>query len=223
MEPHQYKFISLLIILLLYIIYRFFYQLKQEKDDKKSSFVQNYLKLKNAIKNSETRVNYAEFNETEFWEIIEKINKRSEESYSNSLGLFKDFIVKYTASELIELDNLIQRLIKDNINQDLRAASTIIFKSDDINLTFLLMSIFMSKGQVFFNQACLNPNLIIGKQISGINKGMLWTVISDLYFKKTNKLLPLIKGEYLIDNIPDEECDYKDLPVRYSELWNAFL
>ena len=151
---------------------------------------------------------------------MEEIQSRSKSNFKNSMGVFNDLIKKYSAEDLIRLDNLLSRLFKDNINQDICAASRIIFKSSDLGATLLLMNLLMTRGEVFFNQACYNPNLIIGKEFTDIDGRVFQDIISQVYAAKTLKLIPeVIYPDHYVLEIPGQECTDKELPSRYEELW----
>ncbi|MEM9023469.1 MAG: DUF4240 domain-containing protein [Bacteroidota bacterium] len=178
--------------------------------------------LAHLIENRETRTLDYEFDEAEFWTLIERIGKRSKQSYKNSVGLFKDFIGKYDAAELIGLDNLLVRLYKEYVTQDVCAAAAIILSSTEPSTTLLLMNVLISRGEVFFKQACHNPNLIIGKAITDIENITYADMIAEVYFLKADKFIPLVAEAELAFEIPGEPWAEKDLPSRYRELWMAF-
>jgi len=179
-------------------------------------------KLKDLIENRETRTSTAEFNENEFWELIDRIRDRSGDNYANHLGLFKDFLDKYTPEQLIELDTLANRLFTEYINTDLRGAATIIFKNSELSFTYLLMGIFLSRGEVFFKQACGNPDLIIGKQIDQIDGRIITDIIADIYLIKSGKLMPYMPESDEEIKIEGEPWTERDLPSRFSKLWEAY-
>jgi hypothetical protein len=79
----------------------------------------------------------------------------------------------------------------------------------------------MSKGRVFYKNACINPNLIIGKELNEINNVNLFDTISEIYRRKTDFLIPLpIQDEEF--EIKGEKWSERELPSKYSELWNSF-
>lgn len=177
--------------------------------------------LKYQIENREIRTDFEEFDEDEFWNLIDKSSENCRGSYKNQLGLLMDYFRKYESNEIIRLDNLVNRLYRDFINQDLLAASYIIFKTSDISATYLLMSVFMSKGRVFYKNACINPNLIIGKELNEINNITLPDTIAEIYKRKTDFLIPLpIQDEEF--EIKGDKWSERELPSKYSELWNSF-
>lgn len=177
-------------------------------------------RAKKLIEEREERVDLTEIDESEFWEIMDQVHRRSKTSFKNSMGVFKDLIKKYTPEELVRLDNLLLRLFKENVNYDINAASCIIFKTSDWGATLLLMNLLMTRGEVFFKQACLNPNLIIGKEFTDIEGRVFQDVISDVYSAKTIKLIPeIILDDHEELDIPGEKWSDKELPSRYQELW----
>lgn len=195
---------------------------ENRESDEKMEFNRK-LQMKTLIEEREERSDFREFDESEFWKIMDEIQSRSKTSFKNSMGVFNDVIKKYSPEELIQLDNLLFRLFKENVNQDIYACSRIIFKSSDLGVTLLLMNLLMTRGKVFFKQACLNPNLIIGKEFIDIEGIVFQDVISEVYTSKTLKLIPeIISSEESFINIPGNVCSDKDLPSRYQELWFHF-
>ncbi len=178
--------------------------------------------LKELIEQREERSVTEEYDEKEFWSLIDKIRYRSKESYKNHLGLLKDYLSKFSSNDLIKLDNLVNRLCRNAVNQDLYAASTIIFKTSELSAVFLLMSIFMTRGEVFFKQASLKPDFIIGKNITDVEDQIISDVIAEVYFTKTNKLIPLPAPEDDELELPGEKWAEKDLPSRFQKLWMEF-
>lgn len=194
------------------------------RENKKSDEMMNYqrkLQAKKLYEEREERTDLSEMAEEEFWEIMDAVHKRSKKSFKNSIGVFNDLIKKYSPEELIQLDNLLIRLFKENVNQDIYAASRIIFHVDDLGATLVLMNLLMTRGEVFFKQACQNPNLIIGKEFTDIEGRVFQNVVADRYFSETLKLIPEIvldENEEPLE-IPGEKWTEKDLPTRYQELW----
>lgn len=180
-------------------------------------------RLKKLIEEREEREDFTEIEETEFWKMMDEVQSRSKASFKNSMGVFNDLIKKYSPEELIQLDNLLTRLFKDNLNYDIYAASRIIFKTPDLGATVLLMNLLMTRGEVFFKNACINPNLIIGKQFTDIDGRIFQDIVSDMYSEKTIKLIPEVivsdDEEFIIPGVKWTE---KELPSRYQELWYTY-
>lgn len=193
------------------------------RENKKSDEMMDHerkLHAKKLIEERVERTDFSEIEESEFWEMMDEIQSRSKSSFKNSMGVFKDLIKKYSPEELIRLDNLLSRLFMENVNQDIYAASRIIFKTSDIGATLLLMNLLMTRGEVFFKQACNNPNLIIGKEFTDIDGRVFQDVISQVYSSKTLNLIPeVIYPEDYRFEIPGQECTDKELPSKYEELW----
>ncbi|SFS81468.1 DUF4240 domain-containing protein [Lutibacter maritimus] len=213
-------FIGLTFILLLKL-YNYYRNKKTDEEFKLHQEYNRKYNLKVQLETREIRENFNEFDEDIFWDLIDKSSKKSRGSYKNQLGLLKDYFRKLEREELIELDNLVNRLYRDFINQDLLATSLIMFKTSEIRATYLLMSIFMTRGRVFFKNACLNPNLIIGKELKEIDDLIIPDLISDIYLGKTDMLIPL-PDEIEDFKIKGEKWTEKELPSKYSELWMAF-
>jgi hypothetical protein len=161
--------------------------------------------------------------EDKFWELIEKSRGRAKPGYKSRLGVLSLILSNQMNEEdLLRFDNLHMKLIRENINFDLRGASTIIFGNEGIDFTVLLMNIFMFEGEVFFKNASINPNLFIGKQVEEVIGQTIEETVAELYFKKTNNLIPVYKSEEGNREIDGEPWEPKDLPSRYPELWEAF-
>ncbi len=215
----EYGFLVVALIAAIAIV-RYFLTTTNDQEVEKSLEERRKTELKDLIENREERLDKSEFDEATFWNLIDQIRERSGDNYFNGLGLFKDFFSKYDQEDLIKLDNLIARLFRENISHEIHAASTIIFKSSEFPLAFVLMNIFMLRGQVFFKQACQNPELIIGKSIEDADKRLFHDVIAELYTAKTRKLIPIPQEEeYEIKGTPWKE---KELPSRFNKLWMEF-
>lgn len=195
---------------------------ENKKSDDKMDLIRKH-EIKTLIEEREERLDRSEMDEAQFWDIMDKIHNRSKTSFKKSTGVFKDIIYKFSPEELIQLDNLLLRLFREYINYDIYAASTIIFKTADLGATIRLMNLLMTRGEVFFKNACLNPNLIIGKEFKDIDSRDFNDVIANVYFLKTSKLIPeviYLEDEELI--IPGDPWTEKSLPSRYEELWFAY-
>ncbi len=79
----------------------------------------------------------------------------------------------------------------------------------------------MTRGEVFFNQAILDPKLIIGKTVEDIEPKLIGDMIDELYYLKAKKLIPLYPDTEEL-TLKGEPWKERDLPTRYSELWNQF-
>lgn len=176
--------------------------------------------LKALVENRKVREDETLFDEENFWKIMANIQGRCRESYKNALGLFKDKLNHYSAEELLTIDNLIHSLNERFINYDIMAASEIILGLNT-NSTIILMHALMIKGEVFYKNACISPNLIIDKKIEDIIPTNYHDIIAEVYYRKTGELIPELADNSPIE-IPGEAWDQRDLPTRYSELWEAF-
>ena len=161
--------------------------------------------------------------EEHFWQIIEGAVKSAKPSYKARLGVLRDQLSNSQDPEgLLKFDNRYQELIEENINQDVLAAATLLLGEKSPHMAIILMNIFMMEGHVFFNNACLNPELIIGKDIKDVVGETIDGHVADLYFRKTNALIPIYKAVQEELKIPGEEWEMRDLPRRYPNLWEAF-
>tara|TARA_R110001606_G_scaffold291836_1_gene439766 strand:- start:249 stop:905 length:657 start_codon:yes stop_codon:yes gene_type:complete len=210
-----------LIVVIIILVVNYY---RDKKTDEEFEIQQEFNKksiLAYQIENREVRTDFEEFNEDEFWKLIEKSSESCKGSYKNQLGLLMDYFRKYSKEELIQLDNLVNRLYREFISQDLLAASYIIFKTSEISATYLLMSIFMTRGRVFYKNACLNPNLIIGKKLNEISDYTIPDAISEIYKRKTDMLIPIPEEQEEFE-IKGKKWSERELPSKYSELWLAF-
>lgn len=212
--------ILLLIGALAYGVYKGLIEFKEEKETYESIEKQRKEELKELIESRRDREISEEYSEDLFWELIEKINKRAKNNYKNNLGILKDFLNKFSPEDLIKLDNLLLRFYRGALSHDLTAASTIIFKTQDIQATYLLMNVFILRGETFFNQAILNPNFIIGKEVQDVDGVIINDIIDELYFLKTKELIPLNDTKDI--EIKGNPWKEKELPSRYPELWSTF-
>lgn len=178
--------------------------------------------LKRLLETREERTDLEEFDEEEFWKIIDTVQRRAKDGYTFHLGIFRDVLSQKEPAELIKLDNLYHRLMLENLSHDLTAASTLLFKSTSLEFTFVLMNLSIFRGEVFFKNACHNPNLIIGKSFSHIETRTIEDLISDVYTRKTRRLIPTRPEPAEPFEMPGEPWQEKDLPSRYPELWDAF-
>jgi len=161
--------------------------------------------------------------EEAFWQFIESTRKSAKDTYKSRIGVLRDKLSnKLDPEGLIKFDNRYNAIIEENISQDILAAATIIFGEKNPYLAVLLLNIFMFEGEIFFKNACVNPDLIIGKDIKEFNTETVDGHVADLYFRKTNQLIPIYKPEEKEFKIPGEEWLERDLPKRYPILWDAF-
>jgi len=178
--------------------------------------------LAKMFENLKDRTDLTEFDEEQFWQLVERTSNRSKDSYRNHLGVFKDFITEFSPQKLIQLDNLILRLFRDNISYNLTAASAIIFRGGDIFQTFLLMNVMMTKGQVFFKNTSINPDFLIGKQFEDIEGRLYGDVIANVYLMKTQEFIPNYPSDDLELKISGEPWKDNELPTRFRKLWMEF-
>lgn len=204
------------------LIYNYITKKENEKVDEQQLL--NYQQeMKTLIEEREERENFTQFPEPQFWMLMDEVYERSQSSFKNSMGVFKDLIKPLNPNELIQLDNLLMHLFKENLNYDIYAASRIVFKTPDLGATLLLMNLLMTRGEVFFNNACLNPNLIIGKTFKDIDGRVFEDVVAEVYLAKTKKLIPeVIPPEDFELKISGKKWTEKELPSRYNELWFSF-
>ena len=178
--------------------------------------------LKKLFTEREVRIDKTEFDEVKFWNLVREVNKKSNNNYKNFNGLFFDKITSLEVADIIQLDNLIYRLFSERYSYDLLYASYIIFKKGDLDGVNLLMNVFLSRGEVFFKNACINSNLCLKKDITyNEDERIMFDLINEAYVIKTNKLIPTqIVKDIVLKGEPVEE---KEIPIKYSELWNEYF
>lgn len=220
MDNSWYAIIFFWILVICYRIYKNQSQKEedQEFENRQAETFKNF--QRQIIENQEEREDFEQFNEDEFWEIVDAVRKKSRDSYKNYNGLLKDQLMKLEPDQLVHLDNLIQNFFIDRYSHDLFAASYILFKRADIEMVNFLMSYLISKGRVFFKQASLDINLLVGKEIKIDDPRSILDVIQEVFVYKTGTLMPYIKMDQI--EIKGESWEQKELPSRYSEFWNAF-
>jgi len=178
--------------------------------------------LQNLLENREDREILEPYSEEEFWALIDKVTERAKPGYTFQLGVLRDRLSQMSPDDLVRVDNLYQKLIFENISHDLTAAAAIIFKRGDLPTAVLLMNLFIMQGEVFFKNACQNPTLLIGKQIANLEARGLDDIISDLYLRKTGKLIPLSPEPEEPLVLSGEPWKERELPSKYAELWQTF-
>ncbi len=216
-------FFLLLISFHLGKIYLNTYRFKKEDQEAEALFEKNRKsELKKLFTEREERTDNSEYDEQKFWKLIDKINNRSKGNYKNFNGLLRDELNSLEHEEIVQLDNLIDRMFHERYSYDLLYASYIIFKKSDLDGVNLLMSILAFKGEVFFKNACINTDLLMGKLITN-NKDdrILFDLTSEAYAIKTNKLIPIPKTKELV--LKGVEIEEKEIPNKYSNLWNEYF
>mgnify|MGYP006928178492 CR=1 FL=1 len=72
----------------------------------------------------------------------------------------------------------------------------------------------------FFNNACVNPNLMIDKSFGEIVLVDICGVIEDVFFEKTNLLMPTITPHEIKPS--GEPWLQHELPSKFEKLWEAY-
>ena len=178
---------------------------------------------KELFESQEERSHLLEIEEEEFWSYVENITKNSGSSYKNFIGLWKDKLHHKSPRELIEIDNFLQRFYLENFNQDIHAASTIIFQTDDVRYALILLNAYIISGKTIFNNICVNPELIVGHEVNDIVDITLSEALGGVYISKTEKLIPQIpEGHFGNVDIQGDNWDIKELPSKFPELWMKY-
>ena len=199
--------------------------LAQKKDDKTFEEHREEVRkedFKRLVTQIEDREDLSEYDENDFWELVDKINDRSNENQHNFLGVFKDLIFQFPPEKLVQLDNLILGLYKRHLTYEVTGATWIVFKQSDIMLSFLMMNLMMIKGPVFFKNACLNPDLLIGKSFDGIDGRIFNGIIEEVYFLKENQYIPSHPTDLSSFKPHGNPWKQNQLPSRFPKLWAEF-
>lgn len=211
--------LGLLVALIIHLV-RNHYAQKEHQEFVEDAVEKGRKELAEKIANRKEREDLSEYNEEAFWKMIDDARSRSGENYKHHMGLLSDRFFKLSGEEIIQMDNLVLRLYADRISYELQAATAIIFKTTDVASVYVLMTVFMLRGQVFFNQACLNPNLIIGKEVTDIDGRNVLDLLADVYLRKTTELIPTPEEKEI--QFRGEKWTEKELPSKFSELWMHF-
>lgn len=207
-------------ILLAIAIYKIVDEIKGENKLFNVREKQRKQQLKEDLENWKFRTDFKEYDEAEFWNLIDFTRKKSKGSYKNQMGLIRDKLKKMSAEEIIKLDNLVISLTKKAFTWDLYAASYIIYKSQNTETLYHLISLLISRGQYVFNNCIVNPNIIINHPIKDVIDITFSDLLGDIYYLKSKKIIPKIKD--LEFQLNGEEWDENEIPGKYPELWEAF-
>jgi site-specific recombinase XerC len=185
----------------------------------------NYrFELKKLVKEREV-VNIDEVNkipEDVFWEKIHTVNKRSKDSYKNFIGLLKDHLQKLNDNELLEYYCCYLRIINRANNHKLISAFQIINHAALFNEYHAFVSWLVSRGQIAFNNAINNPDLIRNIEIKDLNDITIEDLFMETYTIKSRKLMPELQGLEVGETIGDE-IDFKDAPDIFPGLWDKYI
>ena len=203
-------------ILIILSIVLFRYIKNQKAIEKHQEKKQELTELLKKVKNRE---NLKEFNESDFWELVDKANKTGGNNYNNKIGVMKSLLRDLSSDQLIELDNLLSRLITSNLSHKIAAASQIIFRSSEFRAMSLLMSFFILKGNNFFQYACQNPELIVEEEIVDFSNETIIDIIEEKYRLKTGELLPELDLKIKLSGTP---LTLKDYPIQLPKIWEKF-
>ena len=203
----------------------YFIQTRFKKSDREAEEILKKTRkteLKKIFTEREKRIDNTEFDETRFWSVIDRVRVKNNNSYKKFNGLLRDEISSLKTDEIIQLDNFISRLFSERYSYDLLYASYIIFNRSDIDGINLLMSVLVSKGEVFFKNACINTDLLLGKFITNNEDDrILFDLTIEAYAIKTNKLIPIPTQKELV--LKGIEIDENEIPNKYSSLWNEYF
>lgn len=198
-----------------------YYNRKKENEEALESFEsQRKEDLKALYENISVREDLELFEVEKFWELIDSTREQAKGDYQNQIGLLKDRINHFSQKELIRFDNLLNNLMKDAFTWDLFGASSIIFKSQSLDNLILIISLLISRGEVIYNNALVNPDILINQEFGQINGVIVNDIVKELYVLKTNKLMPEIKDFSL--GLIGEEWQQSQLPSKYPAIWEHF-
>ena len=220
---YTWSFVALIVLFHIGRYYITDYRFIQESKEADELYEKNRKsELKKIFTERENRKDYSEFDEIRFWNLVREVSIKSKGNYKNFIGLFRDEVISLKKEEIIQLDNLIDRLFFERYSYDLLYTSYIILKKGDIEAIELLMSIFVSKGEVFFKNACINTDLCLGKNITNNKEDrVLFDLTNEAYVIKTNKLIPISKKREL--ELKGDLIEEKEIPKKYSNLWNEYF
>lgn len=219
------KNILFLIPLALILAVRLFNYLQELKVSKESDEKMNQNRkneIKKLLENRKVRTNNQIFDEDEFWEIVTEIRIKSKNSYKVFIDLFKDKLLNFDPNKLIEIDNLLINFYQKYLTKEIIGASQIIFKSTDINYTFLLMNYLISKNQVVFKNTCINEELIDKLKIENLVFTTMNDIIGDCYYLSTRELIPKPNIENSSTKYPQKFYEEEDLPNIFPNLWMEY-
>ncbi|WP_405568133.1 hypothetical protein [Polaribacter sp. Asnod6-C07] len=218
-----YWFIAVLIVF--HLVRYYLFNSNSEKDDKEADELlekNRKEELKKLFTDRELRTNLEEFNESEFWELVEKLKFKSDNNYKNFNGLLRDNIISMSTDKIVQLDNLVERLFIERYSYDILYTSYIILKRGDIDGMMFLMNLFLFKGEVFFKNACINTNLCTGKNFEFFGDDrLIFDLTGEAYAIKENKFIPYTKQKDIV--LKGEAIEENEIPRKYSELWNEFF
>lgn len=198
-----------------------YFQRKKDNEEADWQFDQQRKQnLKELYESIEERTNFEKINADLFWKLIDETRQKSGGNYQNQLGLLKDKLMHYDSADLIRFDNFYYSLLEKSCTWDLYGASTILFKDSGHHSLETLCSWIICRGEIIFNNAIVNPNIILNQEIIALTDRVIADVLAELYFLKENKIMPTRKEERL--EFKGNEWKQKELPSRYPELWERF-
>ncbi len=216
-------------IIFIYIIIRlgiaFYNHIERENDDIEIKQIQEKIFEKEKsklIESQQERTDLEEYNENEFWDLIEEAKSRADDNYSRRVGIIKGKLSTFSAEELIKIDNLIYRLIIDGINLKMLAATKLILNNDDLFYLHQLLSIFMTEGEVFYKNAIYDPDMFHNRSITNLDLRLLQNFPSEIYLDKTKRLLPNIPTDLIENPILDEPIKSEDFIKFFPKLIKRF-
>lgn len=215
-------YISLILVLVFWLGRYLYtrYESKKGNDALEQSRKNQYKKL---LEERQIRTNINLYDEKKFWSLIDEIRIKSKNYDKQFYGLLKDSLLKFSLVELIEIDNLLLSFYHTFLNKEVNGASQIIFKSDDIGYTILLMNYLISKGEVQFKNTCLNNELLDKIEISELLMITLRDIIEEVYEIKSRKLIPKVDKENISYDISKSSIyQEEELPSVFPNLWMRF-
>jgi hypothetical protein len=209
---------------IVFAIFKYFYVKRQNRAafENDNKLYRNELR-KYIREREEILVNdILEIEEGEFWNILEKYQKRAKGSYKNQLGLIKDYLLEKDEPFILGFYITYLNLINKNSNFRLIAAFQIIVTSVEFSDYHNFISWLVTRGQVLFYNSVNNPEIICNIEIKDIVGDNLENVIMDCYGLKFDKMFPTII-DLNFPEIEGDEIPMERIPDEFPLLWNKFI
>jgi len=198
-----------------------------KKGDKEAQEIQNNTyrdEMKKMIEKREeiSITDIKDIEEDEFWQVLEKNNKRAQNSYRNQIGLLKDYFLEKDENFILGFYSFYRKTMVNNSNFRIIGAFQIINNSRIFIDYSHFLSWLISRGRVLFNNAVNNPELICNIEIKDLSEITLEDLLIDCYISKTNKMFPKLT-DFNIDQESDEEIPMEKLFGEFPLLWKKFI
>lgn len=213
---------------ILIIIVKYFFFTRRENAEADEISLNTYKKnLKKLIQKRDSRnLNDYFMDEMEFWEKIDSTRIKSKGNYQNQCGLIQDKFIALEIDDLLKFQGTYHKLIIDVFNPKIPAAFSIIINTVHFRDLNHFLDYLISKGQILFNNYTNNPELLFNENFEDIYTGGIESVLSDVYYSKTLKLIPEISDlDQMMEKInrESEKIDSRKIPDMFPKLWEKFF